>query len=200
MKGRVRDKSVKDGLLKKQPLLRGMTERHCGFKQPGEQGRPYDSLLIFRRPVERPGKTMWVIKSVIQRVGNSPKIAPAQELSQPDKYLQWCTEFIGPHEASLPNGRPPNETPHRRCRLWAGFNVSIHPMQGIALYGRSSFKVSAPTTELTVAVDCRGARFLIRGLRQDFEKLRRGGVVMLSVTEKLLQILLQQPVEITDPV
>ena len=53
---------------------------------------------------------------------------------------------------------------------------------------------------LTVAIDGRGIRFLIRGLQQDFEKFWCGGVVMLSVTEKLLQILLQKPVEIADPV
>ena len=35
---------------------------------------------------------------------------------------------------------------------------------------------------------------------QNFEKFWRCGVVMLSVTEKLLQILLQKPVEIADPV
>ena len=35
---------------------------------------------------------------------------------------------------------------------------------------------------------------------RDFEKVWRCGVVMLSVTEKLLQILLQKPVEIADPV
>jgi hypothetical protein len=53
---------------------------------------------------------------------------------------------------------------------------------------------------LTVRHYGRGLRFLIRGLQQKFEKLWRCGVVMLPVTEKLLQILLQKPVEIADPV
>jgi hypothetical protein len=60
--------------------------------------------------------------------------------------------------------------------------------------------VIASATILTVEVDGRGVRFLICGLQQDFEKLWRCGVVMLPVTEKLLQILLQKPVEIADPV
>jgi len=37
-------------------------------------------------------------------------------------------------------------------------------------------------------------------MQEHFEKLWRCGVVVLSVTEKLLQILLQKPVEIADPV
>ena len=41
---------------------------------------------------------------------------------------------------------------------------------------------------------------LIGGVQQDFEKVWLCGVVMLSVTEKLLQILLQKPIEISDPV
>jgi hypothetical protein len=36
--------------------------------------------------------------------------------------------------------------------------------------------------------------------QKDFEKLWRGSVVVLPVTKKLFQILLQKPVEITDPV
>jgi hypothetical protein len=54
--------------------------------------------------------------------------------------------------------------------------------------------------KLTITVHGRGTRFLIRGLQEDFEKLWRCGVIMLSVTEKLLQILLQKPVKIADPI
>jgi hypothetical protein len=40
----------------------------------------------------------------------------------------------------------------------------------------------------------------IRRFQENFEKLRRGRVVMLSVTEEFPQILLQKPVEIADPI
>src|SRR5262249_27637594 len=54
--------------------------------------------------------------------------------------------------------------------------------------------------KLTIAVYGCGVRFLIGGLQKLFEKLCRRGVIMLSVTEKFFQILLQKPVEIADPV
>jgi hypothetical protein len=60
--------------------------------------------------------------------------------------------------------------------------------------------VVASATILTVTVDSRGVRFPIRGFQEHFEKRWRCGVVVLSVTEKLPQILLQKPVEIADPV
>jgi hypothetical protein len=74
------DNSVKDDLLNKQPLLRRATERHSGFKQSREHRRPHGSLPILRRAEVLIGKTMGVIKSVIERFGNSPEIAPAQKL------------------------------------------------------------------------------------------------------------------------
>jgi hypothetical protein len=60
--------------------------------------------------------------------------------------------------------------------------------------------VVAFATILTVTVDSRGVGIPIRDMQEHFEKLWRCGVVVLSVTEKLLQILLQKPVEIADPV
>jgi hypothetical protein len=77
----VDDNSVKDELLKKPPLFWRTTEWHSGLKQPREQRRQQGSLV-------RIGKTTGVIGSVIERFGNSPEIAPAQQLSQPDKYLK----------------------------------------------------------------------------------------------------------------
>jgi hypothetical protein len=74
-----------------------------------------------------------------------------------------------------------------------------HPMQRFALDRWGAFDVIASPTILTVAVDGRGIRLHIRGLQKHFEKLWGCGVVMLSVTEKLLQILLQKPVKIADP-
>jgi hypothetical protein len=53
---------------------------------------------------------------------------------------------------------------------------------------------------LTIAVDSGGVRFVIRGPQQNFKKLWPRGVVVLSVTEKLPQILLQKPVEVAEPV
>jgi hypothetical protein len=74
-----------------------------------------------------------------------------------------------------------------------------HPMQRFALDRWGPFNVIASATILTVAVDGRGVRLPIRDLQEHFEKLWGCGVVMLSVTEKLLQILLQKPVKIADP-
>jgi hypothetical protein len=73
-------------------------------------------------------------------------------------------------------------------------------MQGFTFDRWENFKVVSSATELAVAVDGRRVRLLIRGSQQDFEKLWRCGVIVLSVTEKLLQVLLQKPVEIADPV
>jgi hypothetical protein len=43
-------------------------------------------------------------------------------------------------------------------------------------------------------------RFLICGSQKDFEKLWRCGIIVLPVTEKFIQIPLQKPIEITDPI
>jgi len=65
---------------------------------------------------------------------------------------------------------------------------------------RDDFNVIASATHLAVAINRGSVRFLICDSQKDFEKLWRCGVVVLPVTEKLLQILLQKPVEITDPI
>ena len=62
------------------------------------------------------------------------------------------------------------------------------------------FQCHGSASELTVAVNGRGVRFLIGRAQKNFEKLWRCGVVMLSVAKKLLQILLQKPIEIANPV
>jgi hypothetical protein len=80
------------------------------------------------------------------------------------------------------------------------FHIPNHPMQRFALDRWGAFNVIASATKLTVAVDGRGVRFHTRGSQEHFEKLWGCGVVMLSITEKLLQILLQKPVKIADPV
>jgi hypothetical protein len=80
------------------------------------------------------------------------------------------------------------------------FHIPNHPMQRFALDRWGAFDVIASATKLTVAVDGRGVRFHTRGSQEHFEKLWGCGVVMLSITEKLLQILLQKPVKIADPV
>jgi hypothetical protein len=53
---------------------------------------------------------------------------------------------------------------------------------------------------LTIAIDSRGFWLLLCGLQKYLEEIRRRRVVMLPITEKLLQILLQKPVEIANPV
>jgi len=72
-------------------------------------------------------------------------------------------------------------------------------MQRFALDRWDTFNVIASATILTVAIDGRGVRLHIRGLQEHFEEFWGSGVVILSVTEKLLQILLQKPVKIADP-
>ena len=177
-----------------------MTERHGGVEQAREQRCPNGSLSILRQVVVLTGKTTRVIESVVERLGNSLEIAPAQKFSQPDKYFQRRTEFVGPHEASLSNSGPPDETSHLRCRPYAALNILNHAIQGFALDRGGDIKLTARATKLAVAIDSRGFRFRIRGSQQDLEKFWCGSVVMLSVTEKLVQILLEKPVEISDPV
>ena len=177
------DSLLKGKLLNKQPLLRRSTQRHSGFKQPREQRRHRGSLAIIRRPVPIIGKATGVIKSVIERFGNSPEIAPAYQLGQPAEFVLSCTEFVGPHEASLFDSTPPYKTSQRHC-LWA-LDILEHPIQGLALDRGRDFYFIVSAHPLKVAVNGRGVWFLVRGLQKHFEKLWRGSVVMLSVTEKL---------------
>jgi hypothetical protein len=79
------------------------------------------------------------------------------------------------------------------------FDILKHPIQRFAFDRVEDLKVIA-SNKPTVAVQGCGVRILFRGLQEHFEKLWRCGVVMLSVTEKFLQILLQKPVEVPDPV
>src|SRR5262249_22781098 len=117
----------------------------------------------------------------------SPKATPAYEFSQPDKYLTRRTEFVGPHEAGLSNSGRSNETSHRHCRL--ALDILKHPIQCFAFDRWRDFNIIASNI-LTVAIDSRGVRCLIRSSQKDFKELRRCRVVMLPVTEKLPQILL----------
>jgi hypothetical protein len=80
------------------------------------------------------------------------------------------------------------------------FDILKHPIQGLALDRRGDFKALASARPLTVAVNGSGGWFPIGGLQEHFEKLWRCSVVMLPVAEELLQILLQKPVEIAEPV
>jgi hypothetical protein len=84
---RINHNSINNGLQNKLPLLRRATERHSGFKQSREQRRAHGSLPILRPAGGLIGKTTGMIKSVIERFGNSPEIAPAKDFGQPDKYL-----------------------------------------------------------------------------------------------------------------
>ena len=90
------------------------TSRSSGVRQSGmaASSNPVNNVVHarFRSSAKLPelaGKTTRVIESVIERFGNSPEIAPVQKLSEPAKYLQRRTEFVGPHEASLSNSGPP---------------------------------------------------------------------------------------------
>jgi hypothetical protein len=80
------------------------------------------------------------------------------------------------------------------------FDILKHPIQGFALDRGGDFKVIALTRPLTVAVDRRSVWILIGTAQKHFKKIWRCGVIMLSVTKKLPQILLQKPVEIAEPV
>src|SRR5207248_7764311 len=53
---------------------------------------------------------------------------------------------------------------------------------------------------LAIAIDSRGFSFLLRGLQKHFEELWRCRIVMLPITEKFVQLLLEEPVKIADPV
>src|SRR5262245_52911263 len=105
---------------------------------------------------------MGVLKSEIERFGNSPKIAPTQELTQPDKYLQRCTEFVASYQACLLDSAPPYKTSHRRCRRLV-FDILKHPIQGFTLDRGGEFNVIASASKPTVAIDGCVFWFLIRG-------------------------------------
>jgi hypothetical protein len=79
-------------------------------------------------------------------------------------------------------------------------DVLKHPFQWFTPDRRDDLNVIASANVLTIAIDGSSVRFFVRDLQQDVKKLRRGRVVVLPVTEKFLQILLQKPVEITHPV
>src|SRR5262249_48646631 len=77
--------SLQDESLNRPPLFWRTTERHSDLKHSREQVRQRGSLPIIRHAAQRTGNTTEVIESVIERFGNSPEIAPEQQLCQPDR-------------------------------------------------------------------------------------------------------------------
>jgi hypothetical protein len=75
-----------------------------------------------------------------------------------------------------------------------------HPIQRFTPDRTEDLNVIASAAHLAIGIDRGSVRLLICHAQEDFEKLCRCSVIVLPVTEKFLQILLQKPVEIPDPV
>src|SRR5262249_20888234 len=112
MKIRITYNLIEDNLLHVQPLLWRAANWNYGVEKRREHCWP--DILFPLRPLI--AYAICAIKPVINWFGYSLEIAPLQELGEPSKYLQNSTEFIGPHQASMPDGGHPYEAPHWYCR------------------------------------------------------------------------------------
>src|SRR5215471_15124785 len=107
---------IEDNLLHEQPLLWRAANWDYGVEQCREHCWPGILFPKLRSILNLMAKAIGAIKPVINWFGYSLEIAPVQELGEPSTYLPQSAEFIGSHQASVPDSGQPYEASHRYCR------------------------------------------------------------------------------------
>src|SRR5437588_58611 len=139
-----------------------------------------------------------MIELVIERQRHAYEIAPSQKLRKPTEYLRESAKLVAAHEPGLFNRLAADQAPDWRCR--DELDKLEQALQFSAFYRLHGLDVTPPAGPLAIAVDNGRVSNAIRRVEQSLKELRSCRVVVLAKAKELLRWLLQQPVQVAEPV